>query len=216
MSAECQFWLNWLVQFAVAVATFGAVIVALFGSYLHARFWPPKLKLTPKSIGDKPIPTILTKGSETENTSSWWCNLLVENLRSWSPARDVRVQILSLATPDSSGRFRPDWEGHGVPLSWSFQQFKAATLTIPPSDEVNLFSVQKASRLGGPHTFKLHPLFRSFDLQADWTEPCKIAVVVQAKSPDGDSLPLRLEVSWDGKWSDDAAQMKRHLTWVVK
>ena len=103
MSTEFQFWLNWLVQFAVAVATFAAVIVALFGNYMHARFWPPQLKLTPKGIGDKPIPTILTRGIETENTLSWWCNLLVENLRSWSPARDLRVQILSLATPDSSG-----------------------------------------------------------------------------------------------------------------
>ena len=81
---------------------------------------------------------------------------------------------------------------------------------------MDLFSVQKASRLGGPHTFKLHPLFLSFDLQADWTEPCKITVVVQAKSLDGDSLPLRFGniVGWEG--SDDAAQMKRRLTWVVK
>ena len=43
-------WLNWLVQFAVAVATFAAVIVALFGNYMHARFWPPQLKLTPKGL----------------------------------------------------------------------------------------------------------------------------------------------------------------------
>ena len=73
-----------------------------------------------------------------------------------------------------------------------------------------LFEVEKAAhsncnRCFGPSTFN-----------ADWTEPCKIAVVVQAKSLDGDSLPLRLEISWDGKWSDDAAQMKRHLTWVAK
>ena len=86
MSAECQFWLNWLVQFAVAVATFGAVIVALFSDYLRARFWPPKLKLTLTGIGDKPVPTVLTtRDGRTENTAGWWCHLLVENLRSWSP-----------------------------------------------------------------------------------------------------------------------------------
>ena len=126
------------------------------------------------------------------------------------------MQILSLAKPDSGGLFQVDWAGHGIPLCWSHQLYKPTTLTIPPSDEVDLFSVQKESDLGGPHTFKLHPLFRSFNLQADWTEPCKIAIVVQAKSLDGDSPPLRLEISWDGKWSDDAAQMKRHLTWEVK
>jgi hypothetical protein len=139
-------------------------------------------------------------GRDTENTFSWWCHLLVENLRSWSPALDLRVRILSLATPDSRGQFQLDWAGHGIPLCWFHQQFKPASLTIPPSDVVDLFSVQKASRLGGPHTFKLHPLFRSFDLQADWTESCKITVVVQAKSLDGDSLLLRFGniVGWEG------------------
>lgn len=218
MSEDCQFWLNWLVQAAAAIATVAAVIVALFGNYLHSRFWPPRIKLTPTGLGDKPVRTFLRThdGSQTGETLSWWCHLLVENERSWSPARELRVQLMSLATPDSRGDFQRDWFGEGIQLCWSHQQFKPATLTIPPTNVVDLFSIHKASPLEGRTTLKLHPLFRSLDLPADWIEPCKLAIVVQAKSLDGNSEPLHLEISWDGKWSDDAAKMKRHLTWVVK
>jgi hypothetical protein len=129
---------------------------------------------------------------------------------------DVRVQILSLSKPDSGGQFQLDWAGEDIPLCWSHQRYKPRALTIPPSDVVDLFSIQKESHLGGPHTFKLHPLFRSFALQADWTEPFSIAIVVQAKSTNGESAPMRVEISWDGNWSDNPGQMKRHLTWALE
>ena len=217
ISPECQFLLNWFVQVAIAIATTAAVIVALFGNQLRALLWPPKLNLTVKELGAKPVTTVFTRvDGVTETSLSWWCHLLVENLRPWSPAQDVRVQILRLESPDSSGQFRLDWAGEGIQLRWAHQGFKPTALAIGPADVVDLFSVQKASQLGGPMKFNLHPLFRSFDLRADWTEACKIAVVVQAKALVGESKPLRIEIAWDGKWSDEATDMKRHVTWSAQ
>ena len=78
MSPECQFWLNWSVQALIALAMLATVIAALFGDLLRAHLWPPKLRLTVQGLGDKPVLTVLTsKNGTTENTSSWWCHLLV-------------------------------------------------------------------------------------------------------------------------------------------
>ena len=39
------FWWSWWVQVAIAVVTISAVVVALFGQALRARFFPPRLAL---------------------------------------------------------------------------------------------------------------------------------------------------------------------------
>jgi len=39
-------------------------------------------------------------------------------------------------------------------------------------------------------------------------------VEVVAVADNGQSKPIRIEVAWDGNWSDDTEEMSRHL--VVK
>jgi hypothetical protein len=157
------------------------------------------------------------QSGESKQTSSWWCHLKVENERSWAPAKDVRVLILRLEIPDSSGNFQLEYSGEPAPLQWAFQGFKPLTPTIGPSDRVDLCSVTKnPDNAAGPHAFKLHPLYRSNSLQADWDGACRIAIIVQARALNAVSKPLRVELAWDGKWSDEVGQMKRHLTWSIK
>src|ERR1700728_3935 len=45
MSPDCQFWWNWWVTAAVAVATFLPVLVALFGEQWRASLFAPRLQL---------------------------------------------------------------------------------------------------------------------------------------------------------------------------
>src|SRR5262245_32447925 len=103
--------------------------------------------------------------------------------------------------------FQIIWQGE-VPLVWSHQAFQPITQTFGPPYEADLCCVVKnANSPSGPHEFKLSPLFRSFRRRADWNSACKIAVLVQARATEGDSNALRVEIAWDGQWSDDSVEM---------
>ena len=212
MTSTCQFWWNWAIQALIAFGTIGAVVAALFGNWIRARFWPPELSINLQDSSDLRVPMILTSANGTQElTDSRWYHVRVENARRSSPATGVRVLILRLEEPDSAGFFQVKWAGE-APLNWSHQGFKPLTPTIGSPDEVDLCSVRRnPSNPGGPHVLELHPLFRSFSLNTQWSSPCKLAVLVQARSVEVDSNTLRVEISWDGQWSDDATQMRHHL-----
>lgn len=203
-----QFWWNWTVQAVGALATLGAVAVALFGSWIHVRLWPSSLSISLRDSSDVAVETVL---QNQLRTLSRWCHIRVENARRWTPARDVRVLLQRLEEADSAGTFQVSWIGE-VPLAWSHQGFKSLALLIGGPEEADLCSVTKnATNPIGPHSLELHPLFRSFTLRAKWESACKFAVILQARGVEYDSNILRVEIAWDGKWSDDAAQMTRHL-----
>jgi hypothetical protein len=44
-SPDTQFWWNWWVQLATALATFLAVVTALFLDWFRAKIFPPGLEL---------------------------------------------------------------------------------------------------------------------------------------------------------------------------
>jgi hypothetical protein len=48
----------------------------------------------------------------------------------------------------------------------------------------------------------------------EFAQPFRLFLTLQARGVEAESNSLRLEISWDGKWSDAEAEMKRHL--VVK
>ena len=83
-----RFWWNWWVQAATAVATFLAVVAALFLDWFRARFFPPVLVLTmvekrapPPVKSYVPIP-----GQQTPfETVSRWYHVQVKNNRRISP-----------------------------------------------------------------------------------------------------------------------------------
>ena len=57
----------------------------------------------------------------------------------------------------------------------------------------------------------LQPLFTSFALDASRDAACQLIVTLQARGVEVDSNRLRVKISWDGKWSDDADDMARHM-----
>ena len=58
---------------------------------------------------------------------------------------------------------------------------------------------------------ELHPLITPFALDARRTAACQLIVTLQARGVEADSKPLRVKIAWDGKWSDDADEMARHM-----
>ena len=203
-----QFWLNWWLQFAVAAATFGAVLVALFGQAFRAKFLPPKLSVR---LAD-------AQGEKTKIKLSWvengvlkertedarFYHLAVENDRRWSPANQVQVVLLSVAEPGADGRFVTIWTGD-IPLGWRHQQVLSGPRTVGPTGHVDLCSVVKGKWL------QLHPLVAPFNLEVIRRNSADLLLHVQARSNEVDSEVVPVRVSWDGQWQDGATEMQRHL-----
>jgi hypothetical protein len=209
MTPTCQFWWNWVVQALIALGTIGAVLAALFGNWFRAVLAPPKLSISLKNeIG------VLEKAAFPDGkvTDSRWYHIRIENLRRWSPAREVQLLLLQFAEPDSAGHFQATWTTGDLPLQWKHQPIKPLRPTIGSPQDCDLCSVTKMP--DGTHQLALHPLIRPLALSTAWGSPCKFAVTLQACSLETESTLLRVEIAWDGQWADDATQMSRHL--VVK
>jgi|SRR5882762_3785164 hypothetical protein len=206
-----QFWWTWGAEAATAVGTIAAVIVALFGGWLRARFAAPRLEI---NLGDRNgiyVPTILNPDGEKIDTFSRWYHLRVENKRRWSPAKEVRVLLLKFEQRDAAGQYQTTWVGE-LPLQWSNPQITPLAPTIGPAYDCVLCSVVKHP--SGQHTLSLYPLIQPFHLTTSWQAKVEFALTLQARSLDSDSNVFRVAIAWDGQWTDDTLQMARHL--VVK
>jgi hypothetical protein len=149
-----------------AIGTLGAVLVALFGNWIVARLWPPQLRISLQDDTSVAEPTNM--GSYF--TLSRWCHIVVENLRRWVPARDVRILLQRVEQGNAQGAFDVLWQGE-VPLQWSHQTMKPAAMTIGAPEFADLCSIFKDP--AGRHRLELHPLFRSYSLETEWEGACK-------------------------------------------
>ena len=77
--------------------------------------------------------------------------------------------------------------------------------TVGRAEDGDLCSVVEGKWL------ELQPLFNSFALDAKRDTACKLLVTLQARGVEADSNLLRVKISWDGKWSDDAGEMAHHM-----
>ena len=139
-------------------------------------------------------------------TSAIWYHVEVDNKTRWSPITGVHIFLLSIEAPDASGKFKPVWEGY-APLGWRHEP-DPNPKTLGHSAECDLCHILK-----NPLEVRLSPIIKG-QVPERFTEPFKFVFTVQARGVEGDSDPRRLEISWNGKWSDDRDEMKRHL--VVK
>ena len=80
-----------------------------------------------------------------------------------------------------------------------------------PSLEWTLFRVTREDPERRCPFFTLLPIVASSDIVSHFDAPFKIALVVQARSIEMDSDPLRVELTWNGKWSDDTEEMLQNL-----
>jgi hypothetical protein len=204
-SSPYEFW----IRFAGVIATFLAVLVALFGEVARKKFFAPKLRLRfddPKGEGttvrltrtDAVIP-------QQKDLKARFYHLLVTNGRRWSPATQVQVLLLGVEEPRADGQFTPVWSGD-IPVGWKNQEFFPPSRTLGPNSYIDLCSVREDG------TFQLYPLFQPNNLRRVWkSERVRLRLSFQARSNESDSNVLRLEINWDGLWEDGAEEMRRHL-----
>jgi hypothetical protein len=203
-----QFWAEWWVQFAAAVATFLAVLVALFGQAFRGKFFPPKLR---SALAD-------ARGERTRVRLRWieeqtpvereedarYYHLRVWNDRRWSPAQQTQVVLLRVDEPDAGGVLVPIWTGD-IPLGWRHQSVTPLQRTIGPEAYADICSVVRGKWL------QVHTLIQPNNLATVRRAACILVVHLQARSSEVDSKIVRIRIAWDGDWHDGAEEMKRHL-----
>jgi hypothetical protein len=205
---------NWWVYFGTALATLLAVLVALFKDWFLARFFPPKLDLQlVDRRGAPPIKTFIPiPGQDTFETVSRWYHVEVSNKRRASRATDAQVCLVGVEEPNAANQFVRRLTG-----SLQLQprnQGRQSRRSIGSPVQYDLCSVFRDWPGGGGPIFSLRTVVAPNDITVQTNQPFRIAYILQAQSVEMDSKPLRVEIAWDGKWSDDTAEMANHL--VIK
>lgn len=207
--AIVQFWLNWGVQVAVAIATLATVLVALFGQAFRSKFFPPQLRLRIANATDeKAKVTLRWVEGNTEHQrleDARYYRIHVTNARRWSPANQVHVALLQVEEPSADGQFAVSWVGN-VPLVWMHQPVLSVLRTVGPAAQADLCSVVKGK------WFQLHPLVPTSNIEVTRRSATRMILSVQARSNEVDSSVFRVAVSWDGQWHDGALEMQGHFS----
>lgn len=202
-----QFWWNWGVNLAVAVGTFGAVYVALYGERLRARLFRPSLELDlTNPLGESTRVQLISPDGSTRSEEARYYHVRVANASRWPIATQVQVYLIRIERPDASGRMQIVWTGD-MPLRWRLQEVKPIALSIGPPADCDLCSVVKGKWLA------LHPLVSATNLDpfAYQNAPPTIVLTLQARGTEGDSLLTRFEISWDQQWEPGDLEMARHF-----
>jgi hypothetical protein len=187
-----------------AVGTIAVAIVAIWGDYLRAKFYPPRLRIEPLNLGGILAP--LSDGQKT--WTAFYYHLKVINDRPWALAKNCRVMLCGIQRRGADMRFHH--EPFYVPRQyvWAPAGFTPVLQTVGAQPLTLDFGVIDAERkifwptiytydydfkgLVGP----MEAVRYSLRIEADNAPPSKIYV---------------FEVAWDGKWSDEISQMQKSL-----
>lgn len=206
MSPIEQFWWNWGIQCVVAIATLMAVSVALFGDWIKARLFQPRLELSLKATrGESTVATLQAPNGDVRQECCRMYHVTATNKVKWPQATHVQVLLTRLEEFGPDGLPQVKWTGD-VPMRWRHQEIYPFARTIGPAADCDLLSVVRAKWL------ELHPILVPNNLPARRGGKANFVVVLQARSNEARSPILRNQVSWDGEWEDGEVEMSRHLT----
>jgi len=202
-----QFWWTWPVQVAIAVGTIGAVWAALFGHRFRLRRFPPQLVLSLKSLKSQAIDSMLTdtQTGKAIHTPSRWYHLALTNQRRWSPATKANVYLVAVEEPDAAGEYKTVWQS-AIPMKVRHQGVNLQGHTVGHEVQFDLLAVYK-----NPLHLSLETAIPPAGTMSRTTQSHKARWLLQARSIEADSNVLRVDVSWDGQWSDNDDDMMRHL-----
>ena len=203
------FWWTWWVALASAVATFLAVLVALFGQSFRAKFFPPLLSLRLVSHEGE-LTTVQLSWRDDEgvthgrNEEARYYHVCVSNARRWSPATQVQLFLTQVEELGPDGSPQVKWVG-AAPFQWRHQEIYPPARTIGADADSDLCHVVKEKWL------ELHLLVTPFNLEAKRTSACDMILTLQARANEADSPVEKIRLAWNGKWDSGSREMRQHL-----
>lgn len=187
--------LFWATLF-LGVATLALGVAAIWGDVLKSMWLRPKLKVALQS----------SQGM-VEGSARYYRLLVTNSAR--TPARECQVHLIRVERLDH-GEHRTAWESE-VPLQWMHADIKptAALIGRDTKEICDLFLGARGAGL------IVSPMVPSDSLRSatrcEMGAPAHMILTVQARSDEGASPPVRIEIEWDGGWVDDDKEMAKIL-----
>jgi hypothetical protein len=185
---------NLIIQCLVAFGTLAVAVSAIWGDWIRYRLAGPKL-----CIGLLDSSGTLTK--RNDGKQGRYYKLRIWNDRKWSPAPNTRVVLKSIFKPAADGSLVPHPVSGPLQLTWQWlvPQFP----TVGATEEACTF----AHLIEGERFLVLSPYITPNNFVGCVGANERMVIEVAAVSDVADSAPLFLEISWNGQWSNDSAQM---------
>ena len=199
--SESQYFWYMVCQWALVVGTLTLAIVALWGHIIRERWFGPKLKIALKNLKGE-----VSKFSD--GVISRYFHLRVFNERRTSPAHNVRVVIKAIFRPKADGTMCLSPLSGPIQLAWQFQGSNPQFQTIGAESTCDLGYLRKNE------PFRLSALYHHISFDGTVKKGEKIIVELAAFADETESNVLKIEIAWDGIWSDDSDEIIKHL--VVK
>jgi hypothetical protein len=183
----------------MGLATVGAVFFALFGK----KFCPPKLEI----ILANPLGELTKWEKDGKKHCARFYQARVINTRRWSPGTNLSLNLIAVEEERSDHTFSDEWQGD-VQIKWKHPHHYPQPNYIGKPVDYDLVSVD------AEHFVSLHPIAAASSLNRVRTEKFRICVWLQARSTEADSPVTNFDISWDGIWAEETAEMSKHL--IVK
>lgn len=185
-----------------AIGTVAVAIMAIWGNWVRARLAGPQITLALRDARGDVNP-------RNDGTREIYYHVVVRNRRRWSPAEAVRVLVVGLAKRRPDGSYFAEPLVVPLQLTWAFPTFHELFPTIADSDTCDFGAVDEHSGRFRLSTYITPNNFRGYIAAGE-----AMRVTLVASAHNGNSEPLVLEVSWDGRWAAELDEMQRHL--VIK
>lgn len=189
--------INSWINLAVAIGTFAAVVVALFGDVWRKKWFAPKLSA--KLLSQEGELNCMTNG-----VAARYYHLLIKN-SSQEIATNTTVMLTKLQEKWGGG-IREIWNGR-VPMTWrNGMMFPSMYKSVGPEEHCDLIAVTE----NGKAFFELY--YFPNNLKHEWNSAFDIVVSFQIESMQCTSEEYNLEIVWDGKWENGNAEMAKHIS----
>ena len=194
MIASCADWFT-------AGGTLLIAALAIWGDHLRAWLWRPMLTL--EEPDEKGHFTFDSNGRRL-----WYCHLIVRNRRPWCPARNCRVLLRAASRRGPDGRYDKPIQLYSVlQFMWSFPSFTPLTPMVVRNQPADLGVLGKDADAFRPLPY-FAPAYFNGDVAKDQSILYEVEVEAENFVP---TDPVFIEVSWDGQWSEDPEEMRKHL-----
>jgi hypothetical protein len=203
---DTQFGWYIFVHSIAAAGTVGTVLVALFGTWIKAKCWPPKLDVTlPDPSGERTsIKRKDPDGTVREDITRWY-HVRVENQRRLSPATNLSLHLVAIEEPGLDNTLEKTWQGN-VEIPWRHRSYYPdAQRIVGKSIDYDLCTLGRAGVM-------IYPIAAPSSFKRLWGEKCRLFARLEIHSSEID-VPIRVQISWDGIWDStwDEKKVREHF-----
>lgn len=189
-----------IIQTIIAFGTISAVIVAIWGDLLRSKFAPAKLTIEEHNFRGS-----TTKFSNGKN--ALFFHMIVRNRRSWIASRNCRAMLVQIQKKGLDGEFHQQNLVIPLQFSWSPAEVSPLLATINKEQVLDLGFIAEGDECFRPALYYVSNNFQGFIKKG---ELFRYFIEIYSDNFTS-SKPFVVEISWDGKWSDDLDIMSQHL-----